>query len=438
MTLITILQAAADTLSLALSGVLAYYLRTSALFPVDPYLLNPRQYLFLLVIGIGLWHFLIAIRGGYSNIDSLFRIEELHFQFKTSILLFLLLMAGTFLYKQYDFSRLIVFFSWFFFVFLGSLGRQIAHRIRESLHRRGLARKRVLLAGSGEQRELFENRIRENAGLSLDIVPFDTSPALGTILATERIDEVFLFQADISYEEVWRLREQSVYSGVVIHFVPPFGNLFIRDLRGGFFDGAVMISVTNPNLRRPTLFVKRGFDVLVSALFLVLCAPLMLLLCLLIRIDSRGPILFRQRRIGRDGAPFTILKFRTMYIEVDAYAETPTDRADPRITRCGRLLRSTGLDELPQLWNVLIGDMSLVGPRPEMPFIVEAYDELQRKRLKVRPGITGLWQVYARTANLPIHRHIEYDLFYIENLSFSLDLMIILDTIPTLVLRTGI
>jgi lipopolysaccharide/colanic/teichoic acid biosynthesis glycosyltransferase len=220
--------------------------------------------------------------------------------------------------------------------------------------------------------------------------------------------------------------------------VPSFGNLYLRQFAGGFFDGAVMLSVTSPAARRLTLGVKRVMDVAISLLFLVLLAPLGALFALLIRLDSPGPILFAQRRIGRDGKEFTIYKFRTMYLDAPVYSPTPTTRDDPRITRIGALLRSTGLDELPQLWNVLTGDMSLVGPRPEMPFIVQGYTAVEAKRLKVRPGITGLWQVYARTANLPIHSHVEYDLFYIENLSVSLDLMILLDTIPTLVFRTGI
>ncbi|HOY66740.1 MAG TPA: sugar transferase [Candidatus Ozemobacteraceae bacterium] len=429
----------ADTLALCLSGWLAYAVRTSeALFQVEPYLQNPGQYGLLIGTAVVIWHLLLIWRGGYERKLLLFRLDELLLQFKTSLLLFLLLMAATFLYHAYDFSRLVIFLWWLAFVFFGGIGRQIAHRLRERLHARGWGRRRVILTGSGPTLELFEKRLRENPGLGADIVASGAGIPLAELLSSEYIDEVFLFGDRIEYEQLWQLRETSRNSAVLLHLVPSFGNLYLRQFTGGFFDGAVMLSVSSPAARRLTLGVKRFLDVAISAAFLVLLAPLGVLFALLIRLDSAGPVLFAQRRIGRDGREFTIYKFRTMYEDAEVYSPTPTSRADPRITRIGALLRSTGLDELPQLWNVLIGDMSLVGPRPEMPFIVREYTAVEAKRLKVRPGITGLWQVYARTANLPIHSHVEYDLFYIENLSVSLDLMILLDTIPTLVFRTGI
>jgi exopolysaccharide biosynthesis polyprenyl glycosylphosphotransferase len=427
-----------DTLCLVLSGLLAFYLRTSGLFEVDAYLLNHTQYLGLLGFALILWHCLLAYNGGYSHRLLLFRIDELLIQFQTANMLFLLLMAASFIYKQYDFSRLIVFFSWLFFVFLGSLGRQISYRFLESLYRRGWFRRKVLLSGASETRELFETRIRENPGLGVDLLPSVAPAELETLIAAESLDDLFLFEEKITYANVWNIRSRSRNPRLQIHLVPTFGNLYVRRISGGFFDGTLMVSLDSPLERRLSLWMKRAFDVIVSLGFLLLMAPFWLLIALLLKLDSAGPVLFAQIRIGRYGNPFTIYKFRTMHVSADAYAPTPTDRADPRITRIGALLRSSGLDELPQLFNVLIGDMSLVGPRPEMPFIVQTYTELERKRLNVRPGITGLWQVYARTCNLPIHSHIEYDLYYIENISFALDLMIVLDTIPTLVLRTGI
>ena len=163
-----------------------------------------------------------------------------------------------------------------------------------------------------------------------------------------------------------------------------------------------------------------------------------MLLCLavLVRLKLGAPVLFRQTRPGLHGRPFSILKFRTMTDARDALGNLLPD--GERLTRFGRFLRSTSLDELPELFNVLRGEMSLVGPRPEMPFITRKYTALERQRLKVKPGITGLWQVYARSENLPIHHHIEYDLFYIENMSVLLDLIIIIDTLPTAIMRTGI
>ncbi|MBP7633347.1 sugar transferase [Candidatus Ozemobacteraceae bacterium] len=434
-----VLNFIADTITICLSAALAYLLRTSEfLFHVEPYLRNPRQYALLVVAAVLIWHLLLLWRGGYERKLLLFRLDELLLHFKTSIILFLLLMAGTFLYHTYDYSRLVLFLWWLTFVCIGGIGRQVSHRLREMLHVRGWGRRRVILAGSGAALDLFEKRLREHPSLGADVVAAGAGVPLPEVLVAEHVDEVFIFGDRIAYEQLWELRERSRNPAILLHLVPSFGNLYLRQIAGGFFDGAVMLSVSSPASRTFVLGVKRTLDVLVSAAFLAILAPLGLMFSLLIKLDSIGPILFRQKRVGRDGREFTIYKFRTMFADADAYSPTPTDRSDPRITRIGAVLRSSGLDELPQLWNVLTGDMSLVGPRPEMPFIVKGYTPLEAKRLKVRPGITGLWQVYARTANLPIHTHIEYDLYYIENMSISLDLMILLDTIPTLVFRTGI
>jgi lipopolysaccharide/colanic/teichoic acid biosynthesis glycosyltransferase len=159
----------------------------------------------------------------------------------------------------------------------------------------------------------------------------------------------------------------------------------------------------------------------------VLGAPIFLLLALVIRIDSDGPVLFRQERVGKSGRRFWMYKFRTMQAAAAPYDYSPLSADDPRITRLGRFLRRTSLDELPQLLNVVQGSMSLVGPRPEMPFIVEQYTPAQRQRLQVKPGITGLWQLSGDRAFL-IHENIEYDLYYIRHCNFFMDLAILLHT----------
>jgi lipopolysaccharide/colanic/teichoic acid biosynthesis glycosyltransferase len=173
--------------------------------------------------------------------------------------------------------------------------------------------------------------------------------------------------------------------------------------------------------------VKRLCDFIGSAVLIVLGSPLLLLIALIIKIDSRGTVLFRQQRVGRNGKQFSMYKFRTMHTNAAPYDYSPDTPGDPRITRMGKFLRRTSLDELPQLFNVLAGDMSLVGPRPEMPFIVEHYTERQRQRLEVKPGITGLWQLSGDRV-FQIHENIEYDLYYIQHRNFFMDLAILLHT----------
>lgn len=173
---------------------------------------------------------------------------------------------------------------------------------------------------------------------------------------------------------------------------------------------------------------KRTADLFVSSSLLVLLAPLLLLIGLMIRLDSPGPALFVQKRVGRNGRLFHIYKFRSMYISAPRYDFSPATSFDPRITRLGRFLRRSCLDELPQLMNVLMGTMSLVGPRPEMPFIAGNYNARQRQRLQVTPGITGLWQLSA-DRTMPIHENIEYDLYYIRKRGFCMDVAILIHTL---------
>jgi lipopolysaccharide/colanic/teichoic acid biosynthesis glycosyltransferase len=174
--------------------------------------------------------------------------------------------------------------------------------------------------------------------------------------------------------------------------------------------------------------IKRILDIALSSMLLFLLAPVFLMIAFVICLDSPGPAIFVQRRVGLGGRLFDIYKFRTMHSNVPRYELSPTSSRDPRITRVGRFLRRTSLDEMPQFLNVLRGDMSLVGPRPEMPFIVEKYNAIQRRRLEVAPGITGLWQLSADRGT-QIHENLHYDLNYIRNRAMSLDLAILTHTL---------
>jgi len=174
--------------------------------------------------------------------------------------------------------------------------------------------------------------------------------------------------------------------------------------------------------------LKRAMDVTITLFLILLGLPIFLLIALCIKLDSPGPVLFAQKRVGRNGELFTIFKFRSLHVSSRTYEASPTTPTDPRITRVGRLLRRTGLDETAQLLNVLMGQMSLVGPRPEMPFLVERHIRQHRPRLQVIPGITGLWQL-SMDRTSPIHENTQYDLFYIRNRTCSMDVAILIHTL---------
>ncbi|MBD3276827.1 MAG: exopolysaccharide biosynthesis polyprenyl glycosylphosphotransferase, partial [Candidatus Aegiribacteria sp.] len=176
---------------------------------------------------------------------------------------------------------------------------------------------------------------------------------------------------------------------------------------------------------------KRIMDICLSVFLLVLTLPLMLVIYIVQLFRREGSPIFRQERVGLRGRRFTLFKFRTMKPESDEYEVAPISMDDARITGMGRFLRRTSLDELPQLFNVLKGDMSMVGPRPEMPFIVEEYNSWQKHRLDVKPGLTGMWQIMGRK-ELPLHDNLEYDYYYIRNQSLMLDVTILLRTIAVI------
>jgi exopolysaccharide biosynthesis polyprenyl glycosylphosphotransferase len=214
------------------------------------------------------------------------------------------------------------------------------------------------------------------------------------------------------------------------------------------FNGITLVGLREDVLSPTERIAKRLFDLAFSSVVLLLTAPLMLAIAIAIRLDSPGPAIFRQPRIGQHGRRFIIYKFRTMYVhasriteparpQVEAY-ETAYDkrRNDPRVTRVGRFLRRSSLDELPQFFNVLKGEMSVVGPRPEVTWLADRYEWWQRKRFEVPQGITGWWQVNGRS-DKPLQFHIEDDLYYVRNYSFWLDMQIVLRTLLAVISGRG-
>jgi lipopolysaccharide/colanic/teichoic acid biosynthesis glycosyltransferase len=199
---------------------------------------------------------------------------------------------------------------------------------------------------------------------------------------------------------------------------------------------SLMAECIEPKTSAGYAIAKRWLDALIAGTSLVLLSPFLLVIAVVVKLDSDGPVLFSQQRVGYRGRPFWILKFRSMHVHAPKYHRSPANSEDFRITRVGRLLRRTSLDEIPQLINVLRGEMSLVGPRPEMPYIANTYTALQRERLDALPGITGLWQISPARA-LPIHHNMQYDLYYVAHQSLLLDLAILCRTTESVVRGIG-
>jgi exopolysaccharide biosynthesis polyprenyl glycosylphosphotransferase len=257
-----------------------------------------------------------------------------------------------------------------------------------------------------------------------DVVP---GPVTEDLLRTYQADMVIVAIPSLSRDKFGGVVRAAEATGAEYAFVPSQSVRNETWVNYTDIDGLLLGSRGTPAANHVYDSLKRVLDVLGASLLLVALSPILLLIAALIRLDSPGPALFRQRRVGQYGRLFSIYKFRSMQQEAPAYAYSPRVAQDPRITHIGRFLRRTSLDELPQLINVLKGHMSLVGPRPEMPFIVQQYSERHQQRLEVKPGITGLWQISADREFL-IHENIQYDLYYIQNRSLFMDIAILLHT----------
>jgi len=252
-------------------------------------------------------------------------------------------------------------------------------------------------------------------------------PITRELLISYGVDLVIIAIPTIGREKFIGTVEEALAANARISFVP--NHLLSSDswLDYRDMDGILLASFGKPTHRFGYEMAKRVLDFVGSLILIALGAPVFLALAVLIKLDSRGPVFFRQQRIGKDGKNFLMYKFRSMKTNASQYDFSPRESCDPRITRLGRFLRKTSLDELPQLFNVIEGTMSLVGPRPEMPFIVEQYTRQHRHRLGVKPGLTGLWQLSGDRAFL-IHENIEYDMYYIRHRNFFMDLAILLHT----------
>lgn len=268
---------------------------------------------------------------------------------------------------------------------------------------------------------------------------FGTISDTPRIVAERQIDEVVFALPPQQHDRVAQLSLLLSQQPVMVHMVPGVLDLTFARTPVETVGGIPLLSLRESALTEPQRIFKRLFDIVASALLLLLLAPVLLVIALLIKLEAPGPVFFLQERIGEQGRRFKMIKFRSMYHDADRRWSEVARRdeqgrlihkaqSDPRITTIGRKLRRTSLDELPQLLNVLHGEMSLVGPRPEMPYVAAEYEPWQWQRFRVPPGMTGWWQVNGRS-DKPMHLHTEDDLYYIQNYSFWLDLRILFKTV---------
>lgn len=376
-----------------------------------------------------------------------------------------ILIVVSLAFNPLSYSRLIYLYTAVLVTLLLVISRGVIAMMRNHLRKYGIAVRRVLIVGMGDVGRMMMRTIAARPDYGYQLLGFvDDNPSKGStdigpfralgpidncaqILEQTRVDDVIVCLPWQSHRTIKRLLNVCDQAGVRAQVVPDFFQMTRDQMQVNEISGIPLISKRAVVLTGWNFFVKRVSDLALATVMLVLLSPILLLIALAIKVDSAGPVIYSQTRVGRNGKSFRCHKFRSMVQGADQMVTgmAPLNEAsgplfkmreDPRRTRVGRFLRRWSLDELPQLWDVLKGDMSVVGPRPNLPDEVARYQEWHRKRLTVNPGMTGLWQVSGRS-DLTFDEMVLLDLYYVENWNVGFDIGIILRSLPAILRARG-
>ncbi len=443
-----------DLVMVALAFYLAYWLRHWIAIPPPVNIAPMADYVGMLVIQVVIMLTLYFFSRLYDVKRSMPRLDEFYRIFAaTSIGAITTIAFTTFLFKnttlELDFPRVMTVYAWVLTVILVTVSRSLWVVARNWLRRRGLWTDRLLIVGTGDVGRMILQKIRQMPRLGYQVVGFVDGenqpgeeimgvPVLGGVddiphLVTEHeIEEVIIGRPDLGHQELLAIISRCERGQVGIKIFPDLFQIIATELSIGDLGGLPLLTVRDVALRGWKLTLKRAVDLVGSAVGLVILSPFLMLVAALIKLDSPGPALYAQERMGLDARPFWCLKFRSMRADAEKDGPGWTTEGDPRVTRLGRLLRRFSIDELPQLINVFLGEMSLVGPRPERPVYVEQFRRsipryMDRHREKA--GLTGWAQVNGLRGDTSIAERTKYDLWYIENWSLWLDFKIILRTL---------
>jgi exopolysaccharide biosynthesis polyprenyl glycosylphosphotransferase len=461
-----IFKVLADALLIVFSFILAYFIRFKILVFITPSSIPIfEKYSSILLFVTLLWLAVFKLVGLYENKKYTAFVDEIALLFWGVSVGAMILLGLLFLYRELWFSRLVILNVWWIaFLLMGAL-RLVRLLFSRLAHFRGFGLRNTLILGAGEIGQTLAGKMAKDRGLGYRVVGFlDDDPAkigqnyfdvrvLGAlslakeVIKKQKVDEVVIASSDIPAEQTLDIITECERFGVEFKIVPGILELIASRVDVDELAGVPLLTVSEIRLKGFNALLKRTMDILLSALGIIILSPLLLAAAVLVKLTSPGPVFYTQERVGLDGRPFSIYKFRSMVVGADQLISEIAGRSevaghlfkmkkDPRTTSVGRFMRRFSIDELPQLLNVFFGQMSLVGPRPPLPREVVKYNSWQLKRLRVRPGITGPWQVQGRS-HLPFDDMVRLDIYYIENWSLWLDLKILLRTIPVVLTCSG-
>ena len=459
--LVPLLTVLSDALAIETAFLFSYWLRfhspLTSSFPVELGLPPLDAYIYGSFVVIPVWLLLFNSRRMYSPRRVVYFSDEFFAVVRIVVFGMLIVMSAAFFYRAFSYSRLVFFLLGVSSIASISAGRFIVLKFEQARYRRGTDVQQVLLVGTNALAARILQSIQLNPKLGYHVVGFCSvkgngkleSPGvrrLGSIekvpslIKAHRIDIVLIALNTADHVKLYELVKQCEGLNTELMMVPDTLELMTNQVRIKEIEGIPFIKIKAVPMTTWNRILKRAFDLFVAIVVLIILSPVFLLLWILIKLDSKGPVFFFQERVGLDGTSFSVIKFRSMRTDAEkGTGPVFARKGDTRTTGLGGVLRRFSLDELPQLFNVIKGEMSLVGPRPERPHFVEKFKKDIPKYLdrhRVKTGMTGWAQVNGLRGNAPIDERTKYDIYYIENWSLVFDMKIILKTIRAVIFAT--
>jgi len=437
-----------DLITLSFSLPLAYFIRFNLLSKIPYFYVEKNEipqffpyYFTLNLILFVTWVLLFIIYRVYRS-KNLLSFQQV---FSAITIGTFLISSLSFFYRDFSYSRLVFILTWGVAILLTFFTRIILFLLKISII--GKIANKIIIVGRNEVSEVIKSFWEQNPYLNYKVIDvIEDIDNIDELVSKNNINEILVTKR-ISDGEALKLISLKRKKGVYIKMVPESYLFFSKRISFDEISGIPVMELEISNLEGFQGYIKEIIDIVLGTIGLILFSPLFIIIAILIKLDSEGPIFYKHLRVGRYGKPFYLWKFRTMYKDadkiLDKYPELRKEferefklKNDPRVTRIGKFLRKFSLDEIPQIFNILKGEMSIVGPRPVTFKELEKYGEYKDEVLRVKPGLTGLWQVSGRS-DLDYARRIALDLYYIQNWSLLLDIKIILKTIPAVFFGKG-
>ena len=437
------LELPSDIFAIFLSFIIAYWYRTQAEYS---YIWQYSDYIRFAYTVLPIWILFFGLQGLYSNKRNKGEIAEFINIFIAVSSSIAVIIAYIFFSKTDFFSRLIIMYVWIIAIIISYFFRSILKLIQTYLLKFHIGASNILVIGLNQTAKTLISTFDKNykyGFLVAKIIDIEGIKNLESIVEKNKIDEIIIADEKISENDALKVIEFCELNGLNLRMIPNVFRTRSVNLEFEIINSIPLVKMKRTPLDGWGAIIKRFVDIIFSLIFIIIFSPIYILIALLIKLTSKGSIFFIQKRLGYQKT-FNFIKFRTMHKDapklheeyIKKYGNMFKLKNDPRLTKIGGFLRRWSLDELPQFFNIFIGDMSLVGPRPPMPEEVKYYSTFQRKRLGIKPGLTGLWQVSGRS-NVNFDEWVKLDIYYIENWSLWMDLGIMIKTLPAVLKKEG-